>query len=389
MIFRELLRVFVLSLLAITGILLVAGIVAEASQQGLKPLQVLTAIPLLVPGTLPYTIPATTLFATCVVYGRLAADNEVLAVRSGGISTLKVIWPGIFLGLCATAATLVLYRDMIPATHLRLRAAIYDDVEGLLYTLLAQNGQVVLSKSDYSLHVQEVQGHRLIQAIFKRKLDHKNTDTAAQAREAELHVDLPRNLILIRMHSGIIWKVDGTQARFPEQVFDVPLPEDLRATAPRHPRDMTWGELASFRSAWDQQIDRYREEIASLEPLHLPDKAQRDLRQHLGHLRNKANQLHRQIVGIDVERHMRPALAVSCLVFVLIGCPVGLRLSRSDTLSAFLVAFLPIILIYYPVLLCGTGLAKAGRTHLGLSVWAADVLVGLAGMWLLRGIERH
>jgi lipopolysaccharide export system permease protein len=367
----------------------VAGIVAEASQQGLKPWQVLAAIPLLVPGTLPYTIPATTLFSTCVVYGRLAADNEVLAVRAGGISTRTVIWPGIFLGLCATAVTLVLYRNVIPATHLRLRAAIYDDVEGLLYTLLSQNGQVVLSRSDYSLHVQEVQGRRLIEAIFKRKLDHKNTDTAARAREAELHVDLPRNLILIHMYSGIIWKLDGTQAKFPEQVFDVPMPEDLRSSAPRHPRDMTWGELSSFRAAWDVQIDRYHEELTRLEPLRLTGPAQRSLRQHLGHLRNKANLLKKQLLGIDVEQQMRPALALSCLVFVLIGCPVGLRLSRSDTLSAFLVAFLPIILIYYPVLLCGIGLAKSGRTDLMGSVWAADILVGLAGIWLLRGVERH
>jgi lipopolysaccharide export system permease protein len=191
------------------------------------------------------------------------------------------------------------------------------------------------------------------------------------------------------MHNGIIWKVDGTQAKFPEQDFDVPLPEDLRASAPRHPRDMTWGELSSFRAAWNVHIDSYQEEIASQEQLHLIGPAERNLHQHLGHLRNKANQLRRQILGIDVERQMRPALSMSCLVFVLIGCPVGLRLSRSDTLSAFLVAFLPIILIFYPVLLCGTGMAKTGRTHLAISVWAADILVGLAGMWLLRGVERH
>ena len=61
--------------------------------------QILAAIPLLVPSTLPYTIPATTLFATCVVYGRLAADNEILAIKSAGINALTVVRPGIILGL--------------------------------------------------------------------------------------------------------------------------------------------------------------------------------------------------------------------------------------------------------------------------------------------------
>src|ERR1044072_8195031 len=81
MVLWELCKVFVMALVAITGILLMAGLIAEATQQGLAPTQILAAIPLLIPSPLPYTIPATTLFATCVVYGRLSADNEILAMR--------------------------------------------------------------------------------------------------------------------------------------------------------------------------------------------------------------------------------------------------------------------------------------------------------------------
>ena len=53
MILMELLKVFSMSLLGITGILLMAGIVAEASQQGLGPMQLLTIIPLLIPSMVP------------------------------------------------------------------------------------------------------------------------------------------------------------------------------------------------------------------------------------------------------------------------------------------------------------------------------------------------
>ena len=82
MILGELLKVFVISLVGITGLLLMGGIVAEATQQGLGPAQILAVIPLLIPSTLPYTLPTTTLFATCVVYGRLAHDNEILAIKA-------------------------------------------------------------------------------------------------------------------------------------------------------------------------------------------------------------------------------------------------------------------------------------------------------------------
>src|SRR5580704_7398502 len=114
MILWELSKVFVMSLIGITGILLMAGIVAEASQQGLSPEQILEAIPLLVPSTLPYTIPATTLFATCVVYGRLSADNEILAIKSSGVNILQVTRPGLILGLVMSGVTWGLYYNVIP-----------------------------------------------------------------------------------------------------------------------------------------------------------------------------------------------------------------------------------------------------------------------------------
>src|SRR5436309_15904764 len=114
MILVELCKVFVLCLIGITGILLMAGIIAEASQQGLGPGQILAAIPLLIPSTLPYTIPATTLFATCVVYGRLSADNEILAIKASGVNLVHVVKGGVILGLAMSLTTLVLYFDLIP-----------------------------------------------------------------------------------------------------------------------------------------------------------------------------------------------------------------------------------------------------------------------------------
>src|SRR5437868_13834204 len=117
MILWELTKVFLMSLVGITGLLLLAGIIAEASQQGLGPGQILAAIPLLIPSTLPYTIPATTLFASCMVYGRLAADNEILAIKSAGINIMQVVKPGLMLGLTMSAVTMGLYYRVIPYTH--------------------------------------------------------------------------------------------------------------------------------------------------------------------------------------------------------------------------------------------------------------------------------
>ena len=129
MVLWELVKVFGVALVGITGILLMAGLISEASQQGLGPGQVLAAIPLLVPSTLPYTLPATTLFAACVVYGRLSHDNEVTAVRAAGVHLGRLISPSVVLGLTTAGGTLALYHDFIPRTHQMLRTQVLGDVE--------------------------------------------------------------------------------------------------------------------------------------------------------------------------------------------------------------------------------------------------------------------
>ena len=64
MILLELIKVFFMALLALTGLIMVAGIISEAMKNGFGPAQILIIIPLLLPSLLPYTVPTTTLFAT-------------------------------------------------------------------------------------------------------------------------------------------------------------------------------------------------------------------------------------------------------------------------------------------------------------------------------------
>ena len=86
---------------------------------------------------------------------------------------------------------------------------------------------------------------------------------------------------------------------------------------------------------------------------------------------------------------MRPALSLGCLCFVLVGCPVGIWFSRSDFLSAFITCFLPIVILYYPLMLCGTGMAKEGKFDIVSLVWAADGLMVILGVVLIFKLTRN
>jgi lipopolysaccharide export system permease protein len=386
----ELTRVFLMSLLGITGILLMAGIVSEATQHGLSPTQVIAVIPLIIPSTLPYTIPATTLFATCVVYGRLAHDNEIIAIKAAGIHLMKVVWPAVWLGLAMSAVTLALYYETIPYTHHAMRSMFLNDVEELLYTMLRRDHCINQPRLNYVMFVRDVQGRKLQDALFKRRDGKGNYDVKARAREAELLVDLPRKQILVHMRYCYVINEKGTgSGYFEDKVWPVALPEELTLNRKVRASDLTWDELWERREELEQEEERLKTQMALATARLLLHKTPASLTTHVKNLRALLNQKEQEICSVDAEIHMRPALALGCLFFVLIGCPVGIWLSRSDYLSAFITCFLPIVFLYYPILLCGTNFAKSGTLDPAVALWSANALLGLVALVLFRQLLRH
>jgi lipopolysaccharide export system permease protein len=382
MILWELIKIFVLSLIGITGILLLAGIIAEASQQGLTPAQVLAAIPLLIPSTLPYTIPATTLFATCVVYGRLAADNEILAIKSAGINMSTVLMPGLFLGLAMSAATMGLYYRIIPYTHHLLRELAFNDVEELLYTLLKKHQMIKHPQLPYAMFVHSVQGRKLLNPVFKKRNDKGEIDVVARAKEAELRVDMNRRLVLVRMKWGIASGEDGSRAYFEDRVFELPLPENFGRPDRQRARDMTWQQILGRLKELAVEQEHLAAQISVNSQYLGKPYTPPQLKDHIRHLHSQQDAYHLEEFDLKTELQMRPALSLGCLCFILVGCPVGIWISKSDFLSSFVTCFLPIVFIYYPLMLCGTNLAKEGKFHPVPLVWAADIVIVLVGLFL-------
>jgi lipopolysaccharide export system permease protein len=386
----ELARVFALSLLGITGILVFGGVMAEASRQGLNPLQTLAAIPLLIPSTLPFTIPATTLFATCVVYGRLTHDNEVTALKAAGVNILRIVGPGIFLGLMMSLVTLGLYYRIIPYSTYLLRARALSDVEEYLYTLLKRDHCFVERRLNYAIWVRQVQGTHLQQVLVKRR-DEKDKgyyDAYIYARDAELHVDLKRLKIVVTMHHGEILSERRDRLRFVKEDWEVPLPPDLIGDLKIRPQTLSWQQILQRCRDIEAKKEEKTAEIA-LQALQESLTSRPDLPKHIANLMAEKHKLELEMYALNTELNLRPALCFGCLCFVLVGCPVGIWFGRSDYLSAFVTSFLPTVFTYYPLYLCGANLAKQGRISAPLGVWAANAFMALVALALFRRLMRN
>jgi lipopolysaccharide export system permease protein len=391
MILWELFRVFALSLLGITGLLVMAAVVAEANQQGFSPAQILQAIPLLIPSTLPYTIPATTLFATCVVYGRLAHDNEILAIKAAGIHLRLVFGPAVVVGLVMSSVTMGLYYSLIPYTHYLLRSSFLNDAEDFLYTMLKKDRYLKMPNLPYSICVRQVQGKRLVDALFKRRAhDRPGYDAICRSREAELKVDMANKQVLVHMLHGHMLDDKGkSTGYFQDHLWQVPLPANFGAPKEARPRGMSYPALFERRQAILETIDEKAAELALHSARLAMVNPPSPLVQHVKDLDNEQKQRQSEVHSLETEINMRPALSLGCLCFVLVGCPVGIWFSRSDYLSAFITCFLPIVFVYYPLLLCGTSYAKQGKLPPSPALFAADVLMAIIALGLFRRLLKH
>lgn len=434
MILAELVKVFLMSLVALTGMFLLAGTIQEASRMGLSPVQILTAIPLIIPNTLPFTIPATTLFATCVVYGRMSADNEVLVLRAAGVNIYTLLCPALILGLGTTAATAALYYDTIPRSQRLLKAQFEKDAEGILYGMLKREGGLKQGGLDYVLYVRDVQGRDLIDVVIKKRKRPKEKDAkagagpgfemVARAQMARLRVqDAPdsgtetngppeesltaverfqrrssgagakaKELVVYMDRCYVDSLTGDAAAELRGKEYAMPLPTSIfgKATSDR-PSSQTWEELFINR---DEERANLKEMLEDLQRLRgggdgMPAPATEPNAKAVFNLVNgPIRYTTESIRKIEIEIQLRPALAVGCLCFVLIGCPVGIWASRSDYLSVFIICFLPTVFFYYPLLLAGQNLAKSGKVP-AWTVWAADVIALIVAFILIRRLMKR
>jgi lipopolysaccharide export system permease protein len=404
MILWDLIRIFSITLVSLTGLFLMGGLVAEASQRGLAPAQIISIIPLMIPGTLPYTIPATTLFATCNVYGRLAKDNEITALRAAGINIFQMLKPGILLGVVMSAITFILFLDLIPWSFRSMQDHLLGDTNEMMYTLLKRQGCFRHPKVPYVIFVREVHGDRLFDAVFKRRLPNsQNYDTVARAREAKLHVESrvdPESgktvqEIVVEMKQCVLcgdYK-DGVKPAlmFQNRDFREPLPAEVFGDrdSPAS-RDVAWSKLPiriEIMRRKDADIAVQAENFARMINAK-PVRTEND-NKALDHYSNLLKYRAREFRSFLAERHLRPALALSCLCFALIGGPIGIWTNRADFLSSFIIGFLPTIMLYYPILICTTNLAKEGRMAIGPAIWVADaVFMVIAATMCWRLVRR-
>ncbi|MDD5063771.1 MAG: LptF/LptG family permease [Phycisphaerae bacterium] len=139
-IFRELLKVFVPSAVALTLMLSLGSVLRPIQEYGVGPRQVVHLMGYFLPVTLTFVLPMAALFAATLVYGRFASDNELDACKAGGVSLLTLVYPGLVLAIIVSIANLVLSFYVMPAFVQRAEKSLKADAKQILFRNLQRSG---------------------------------------------------------------------------------------------------------------------------------------------------------------------------------------------------------------------------------------------------------
>ena len=160
----EIIKVFAITLTAMTLFMILVFVSKEAYRQGLGLKQILLLVPYALPEALRFSVPGTILFATCSVYGRMASTNEIIAIKALGISAWTILWPTFAFSFGLSLAAVVLNDLACSWGQDGTRRVVIESVEEIAYSRLMQ--QRSYSNPQFSINVQRVEGKKLVKPIF-------------------------------------------------------------------------------------------------------------------------------------------------------------------------------------------------------------------------------
>lgn len=389
-------------------------------------------------------VPMSVLIATLMTFGQLAEANVYTVLKSAGVSLLQLIWPVLLLSLLVTAGMWKFNSETLPAANFRA-SSLWKDIRkkkpgfeltpGVFYngisdySILVQNMPVETNDLydvtiyDYSENnrqqvvikatqgeLKPIQGTERVELILIDGEIHRiipprtRNDSTRYERlifgEHRLSLDLaelsfersnpddgyrsdrtmPSALMVryvdsleasTRLHrekirnSGLKWTADSTFEAIHEIESPLPSPQDTATIQPAR-------RLALAGLTQQQQARLYE---SALTLLRTTRTDMENTNRTIGWEAERASRYR-------VEIHKKYSIAVACLIFALIGVPLGLSMRRGG-LGAVGATALGIFMFYWVTLVQGEKLADRGYLIPWVGMWGANLVMLLVGLVLL------
>ena len=435
--FKQSLIPFLLSVAVITTVLFLQFLIRAVDRflgKGLDALTIFEYLYLNLAWIIALSVPMSLLISSVMTFGRMSQQNEITALKSAGVNLYNIIKPALWFGAIVATALCFFNNFILPEMNYNARL-LARDIYKKKPELSIEPGYFVDMIPQYTMIVKEMDGKDFKDVkIFSK--NQKSEQTTIYANQGSLSSD--GNMITIDLQDGEIHEIDLSdydyyrKIRFKTHQIIISM-DDLMlnrtSESNRTDREMRVPQMIQeieknkilINQIYDR-IENVKKEIRITNPnantLEIIEneiellkekkaniiKEDRDYNEDVSvsafenkdyilSLTNNARQFKNEFTLIEnyektnnkfkVEIHKKFTLALACILFTMVGAPLGIlvRNGGMTIASGLSIAF---FLVYYILLIWGEQLADRNLINPGLGSWLPNIILFVSGMIILK-----
>jgi len=384
-ILRELGITFHVGFVAFTILLLIIGLVREALDRNIPLFYVGQLVPFVFAQMSSISLPVTLLLAVTVFFSRMSGNNEIIALKTLGISPSAFLVP--VFAIAATVSLIGVGVNELAVTWgwKGINAVLYRGAEDILLEQLKKEQSFETGNKQIMILVKGVDEQR---RLIEPKIILKKESATLEAQSAQISIDFNTRILTLTL-IGIRLTSNNISYRGGNQTIPISLSDIVSEPPNDRPTNMSLRRINDEKKKTTEQMEQQRRIIAAYQTFTASMGSVDDWTgSPIRNARNEIQTLQGRYDRLSVEPPRRWATGFCCFFFVWLGAPLAIWMRKSDFFSSFFACFVPILLLFYPLFAFGLSQAKSGALP-PLCVWMANAGIGLIGLWFLRQIYRY
>jgi len=373
---------------------------------------------------LALSVPMAVLLATLMTFGRLSEDNEINAMRASGIGFLTIMRAPILFGIIITLVLIYFNNFILPEMNFKARL-LSGDIYRKRPDMNIEPGIFLDNLPDYSMIVggKSKKGIMTDVRIFSK--GSKETQTSIHANSGNFNT--LEDAFLLTLYDGEIHELgqkDYTNYRriiFDKHVINIPAKDLLlnrRDSTNRSDREMTVLMMLRKINSYEKRLNIVYKRLSgnffrtigdSILPSSI-EQGKQFIENNLYKIRNNTTLTKAQIIKKEkriknlerqinnefnliksykksknkygVEIHKKFSIPFACVLFVLLGAPLGVMSKKGGFAVSTSLSF-GFFLIYYILLIGGEEMADRNILSPSVGMWTPNLIILCIAFYLL------
>ncbi len=354
---QEFLSVFLFGVIAFSaisaGIGILPNLIGDASRLGLDIKTVFLLFWFRMPQVIVYTFPTAILLAAFQSFGRLSSDSEITAFLASGIPFRRLLWPALIIGFMISILTILFNEAIVPKSN-RLSEEIINRAQSTYRPKILTN-----------VSIPEYENGFLMRSINARVVENgvMKDVTILEYTEGVLNRTIHAAVGVFspnrgwRFYNGIMYLFDIhgqkelTRVKFSEELVNISynLTDFNVAMNPVDPNMLNYFQLKKH--------------------IEIKEKSGTD------------------VLKYKVKLYMKISIPFACVIFTLLGAPLGQKPQRQSN-SVGIGLTLLVVIIYYVLVAVSEWLGLAGTLPAILAAWLPNLIIGSAGLIFIYNDRR-